>query len=156
MPAARRYVGFDFWANRFLPPFQDELRAELPGGSCRILEIRPVRDHPQLLSTSRHVTQGMIDVTEENWDAASLTLSARSKVVASDPYELRIVLPADDRILHAKEVIISAADRLAGVETSCRQNGTRLRVTLKSPVSREVRWRVRVGRAASRSDTSSR
>ncbi|MGC8638821.1 MAG: alpha-L-fucosidase [Isosphaeraceae bacterium] len=156
LPAARRYVGFDFWANRFLPPFQDELRAELPGGSCRILAIRPLRDHPQLLSTSRHVTQGMIDVTEENWDAASLTLSARSKVVASDPYELRIVLPAGERILHAKEVIISAADRLAGVKTSCRQNGTRLRVTLKSPVSREVRWRVRVGRTASRSDTSSR
>ena len=71
--------------------------AELPGGSCQILAIQPLCDHPQLLSTSRHITQGMVDAADETWDATSMTLSARSKVVASDPYELRIVVPSADR-----------------------------------------------------------
>ena len=38
--------------------------------SCRILALRACEDHPVLVSTSRHVTQGMVDVESEAWDAA--------------------------------------------------------------------------------------
>ncbi len=37
LPPAKEYVAFDFWTNKFLPPFKDLVRADLPpGGSCRI------------------------------------------------------------------------------------------------------------------------
>jgi hypothetical protein len=146
LPPAKEYVAFDFWTNKFLPPFKDLVRADLPpGGSCRILAIRPVSDHPQLLSTSRHITQGMLDVSGESWDAAAATLAARSKIVANDPYELRIVTSVSEKSWRVAGVSVSAGDKAAGVKTDFQQDGPRLRVKLTSPVSREVKWQVRFG-----------
>ena len=143
LPPAKQYVAFDFWANQFLMPFAEKVEADLPaGGSCRILAIQPWLDRPQLLSTSRHVTQGMVDVTGEQWDAASATLAAASQVVADDRYELRIVVPAGEKSWRATAVSVGADDQTAGVTTTFHQDGPRLRATLTSPVSREVKWQV--------------
>jgi hypothetical protein len=90
LPQAKSYVAYDFWGDRLLPPVTDRIKATLPQSSCLILAIRPAADHPQLISTSRHVTQGMIDVTDEKWDVAARTLSGISKLVPGDMYELRI------------------------------------------------------------------
>jgi hypothetical protein len=90
LPVAKSYVAYDFWGDRLLPPVADRLKATLSKSSCLILAVRPVSNHPQLISTSRHVTQGMIDVTDEKWDAATQTLSGTSKLVPGDLYELRI------------------------------------------------------------------
>jgi hypothetical protein len=144
LPPAKEYVAFDFWANKFVPPFNDKVQVELPpGGSCRILAVQPLADHPQLLSTSRHVTQGMIDVTDEVWAAGSSTLSATSRVVGNDPYELRIVVPVGQKSWQAAGVSVSADDQAAGVKALFKQDGPKLRVTLTSPVSREVKWQVK-------------
>ena len=94
LPPAERYSGFDFWADRFVELRGDELAAELPPASCRVLALRPAAEVPQLVSTSRHITQGIVDVIEEKWDAQTKTLSGLSRVVAGDPYELRIARPA--------------------------------------------------------------
>ncbi len=88
------YVGYDFWANEFVAPFSGTLEQTLPSGRCRVIAVKPVADHPVLVSTSRHITQGLMDVLEEKWDAASKKLRGKSKVVAGDLYELRIALPA--------------------------------------------------------------
>ena len=92
---AASYAAFDFWADKFLEPVRGTLRQTLPGGTCRVLAVRAEADHPQLLSTSRHITQGLIDVVEEKWDPNSRTLTGRSLVVAGDTYELRVALPAN-------------------------------------------------------------
>lgn len=88
------HVGFDFWGDRFVEPIQGTLKQTLPAGSCRVLAVRKAADHPQVLSTSRHITQGMMDVIEEKWDSPTRTLTGKSQVVAGDAYELRIALPA--------------------------------------------------------------
>jgi hypothetical protein len=88
------YVAFDFWEKKFVAPIRGTLRQTLPAGSCRILAVRPAADFPQLLSTSRHIAQCIVDVLAEKWDPASKTLSGTSCVVAGDPYELRVALPA--------------------------------------------------------------
>jgi hypothetical protein len=90
---AATYAVFDYWENKFLDPMQGVLSEILPGGTCRVLAVRHQADHPQLLSTSRHITQGLIDVEEERWDPAQKTLRGKSHVVGGDPYELRIALP---------------------------------------------------------------
>ncbi len=86
---ATEYVGFDFWADRFLPPFRGSLKSDFQGRSCRVLAVRPGVPYPQVVSTSRHVTQGMIDLSDEHWDAEKQTLAGASRVVGGDPYELR-------------------------------------------------------------------
>jgi hypothetical protein len=93
LDASATYACFDYWENRFADPIQGTLEQTLPGGTSRVLAVRPQVDHPQLLSTSRHITQGLIDVEQEAWDGAASTLRGRSQVVGNDPYELRIALP---------------------------------------------------------------
>jgi hypothetical protein len=91
-----KYVGFEYWSQTFVGPFSDKIETEIGPGACKVIAVRPMLDRPFLISTSRHITQGMVDVVEEKWDAATLTLRGESKVVAGDPYELRFATPSDE------------------------------------------------------------
>ena len=135
-------MAYDFWAQRFVRPFVAELSVELPPASCRVLAICPVSEQPQLLSTSRHVTQGIVDVRGELWDATTRTLSATSAVVANDPYELRIVVPVGDSSWRVQAVEISEQDVSTGVRAEFQQDGPKVRVQIHSETSRQVRWSV--------------
>ncbi len=137
------YVVFDYWQNVLAAPAKGRLQMTLPPQSCRVLALRPRVDRPQLLSTSRHITQGIVDVLEETWDEATRTLRGRSQVVGGDPYELRIVVPADGRSQTTPTVELSADDRAAGVEVTIKQQNDLVRATLQSPKSREVGWGIR-------------
>jgi hypothetical protein len=140
--AADKYVGFDFWENQFVPAFATSKEFEMRPGSCRVLSIVRALERPQLVSTSRHVTQGLVDVSAVAWDAAKLALGGKSKVVSGDPYELRIVAGP----YKASAAVVSEADRAAGVTAEARPDGQNLRVTIKSPTTREVAWEVKFGK----------
>lgn len=148
LPPAPAYVAFDFWANRFVPPTRGPLVAQLPPASCQVLAVRPVADHPQLLSTSRHVTQGIVDVLEERWDAAAQTLSGVSRLVADDPYELRIIVPVGPASWKVQQAALADADRAAGATIDAKQDGPKVRVSITCPASRDVGWQVRFAPAA--------
>ena len=45
------------------------------------------------MSTSRHVSQGGVDLLEVAWDEAGRRMSGRSKVVKDDPYQLILRVP---------------------------------------------------------------
>jgi Melibiase len=115
------YAAFEYWSNKIIEPVRDRLHFKLPASSSAVLAIRAVSNHPQVVSTSRHITQGLIDLSNEQWRAGEL--SGVSKVVAGDPYELRIApgawLPDD-------------AD-----------NGPLLRIKVDSSVGGEVHWKVK-------------
>jgi hypothetical protein len=144
LPPAESYVGFDFWADEFVGPFQGRLECTLPPTSCRVLAVRPVRPEPQVISTSRHITQGIVDMVEEKWDGATRRLYGTSRVVANDPYELRIVAPAGDGLWRATEAGIAPAGAGAGVTIRLAgQEDGRVRVRIDTPRSGEVHWSVR-------------
>jgi len=137
------YVAFDYWANTFLPPFKGSLQTTLAAHHCRILAVRELLDRPFLLSTNRHVTQGMVDVFEETWNGATKTLSGRSRIVAGDAYELRIVASGKGTDWHAAGAQVAPADTASGVQVAgMKQTDNLVRVTLHSPVSREVAWSI--------------
>jgi hypothetical protein len=148
LPAAEQYIGFDFWAGKFIPPFHDKIGGMMPAKSARVLAFRPVSQNPQLISTSRHVTQGIVDVPEEHWDASASALRGACDVVGNDPDELRIVVPVGPDSWIAGEVTLSDEDRKAGVTASLKQEGPRIRCTILSPVSRTVRWAVKFSKGA--------
>ncbi len=133
-------AAFDYWANRRLPDQRGGVRLTLPGRSCVALALRPLQPHPFVLGTSRHVTQGVIDMPSEKWSADTGTLSGRSKVVAGDPYELRIACDAE-----ATTATVSATDARAGVTIELRREPGLVRATIRSKISRTVAWSVGVG-----------
>jgi hypothetical protein len=139
----RTYHCFDFWSRTPLPDFHGSFQFELPAESCRVIAVRAAEDHPVLVSTSRHVTQGIVDIADEKWEDGRL--SATSHVVANDPYELRVAGLRDGghrwRLASAE---LSVADARAGAlvvrEPAVAGQEDWLRVRVSSPESRKVSW----------------
>jgi hypothetical protein len=136
---AKAYLAFDFWGGKLLPAFRSNFICKVPAQSCQVVAVRAEEGHPLLLSTSRHVTQGIVDVTDETWKAN--TLSGTSQIVAHDPYELRIAgLQGKDHPWKLVSAKISKKDAAAGVSTTLAEEPGLLRLTLHSTATRAVKW----------------
>jgi hypothetical protein len=141
--SSKRYVGFDFWGDKFVAPFTGTFNFLLAPKACKVVAVREATDYPQVVSTSRHVTQGITCITEEKWDAAGKVLRGTSKLVRNDPYELRIVAMNQSGSWTAQSAAVSAEDQTAGVTVQpVVQNNTEVRVRMVSPVNRDVKWSV--------------
>ena len=139
------YYAFDFWSNAPLPKFKGAFKFDVPAESCRVIAVRASEGHPVLVSTSRHLTQGMVDVVGEKWDASSCTLVGTSKVVGHDPYELRVAgINEDGR--KWKLISVSVPDKETAEGVTATPQGPRgsedgwLRVLITSNDSRAVAW----------------
>jgi len=144
----RSYHAFDFWGNTPVASVTSNVKLDVPAKSCRVIAVRAIEGHPVLVSTSRHVTQGMVDVSGENWNDSSKTLSGTSQVVGSDPYELRVAgLQAGGKNWKFTAAAVSAVDQRAGVSILPKpavagEDGW-VRVLIDSGNSRTVKWMLR-------------
>jgi hypothetical protein len=89
-----------------------------------------------------HITQGIVDVVEQNWNSQRKILSGKSRVVGLDPYELRIFAPADGEYRQVRSVDVSRADKQAGVTIKTRQTGQENSITINSPENQLVCWEI--------------
>ena len=130
--AAGPYVFYDVWEKKLLDGGASGLTVGLVPMSCKLIAARPAADHPQLVGTSRHITQGADDLLEATWDPAAATWSGRSRVVGGDPYELRFTLPPGWTV----------------AEGSAKIEGPLAVLTLTSGENRELPWRIAFRRGA--------
>lgn len=94
------YHVFDFWNREYLGSYRAGLFLRVPAAGCRLLSLVRDNGRPQLLSTSRHITQGWIDLRQLR--VTRDRIQGRSAVVADDRYELRFALPRGWRIARAR------------------------------------------------------
>lgn len=116
------YLVYEFWTHRLLGAFRGSFRAPAqPANAARVYAIRQLLDHPQIVSTSRHITQGGVDLKNVAWSAAAQELSGASAVVAGDPYRLVLHLPAGYALVratmdgHHAEVTSAAGVTVVGI-----------------------------------------
>jgi hypothetical protein len=138
---AKIYYVFDFWADAPAPSFHREFQFDVPAQSCRVLAVRPAEGRPVLVSTSRHVTQGIVDVVDEKWSFFSKSLSGTSLVVAGDPYQIRIAgLNDDGKKWKLSSASVSTPEAIIAPEPERPSERGWLRVNLRSSSSRPVKW----------------
>jgi hypothetical protein len=133
------YVVYDFWNRRCLGRCGREVALDLPPMACGALAIHRETGLPQVISTSRHITQGGVDLADVKWDAKRGELAGRSRVVRNDPYELRLWIPGG-----LKPVAVEATAEKASFEVS--EGGRLVLVRLGGQTTGEVRWVVRFAR----------
>jgi hypothetical protein len=121
------YAAFEYWTNKLIEPVSDRLHFQLPASSTAVIAIRTVSNHPQVIGTSRHITQGLIDLSNEQWRGGEL--SGISKVVGGDPYELRIIPGA---------WVAESAEHSTIVDKA-----PLLRVRVDSSASGDVHWKIK-------------
>ena len=98
--ADREYLVFEFWGQRFLGRCKGSFAAPAmdENTGMHVFAIREAREHPWVLSTTRHLSQGGVSLKAEKWDARRNVLSCTSAVVVGDPYVLTVHVPEGYRL----------------------------------------------------------
>ena len=69
------YLAFDFWQQKFLGKISGKIKlGPLSLGNCQVIALHRCKNRPQLISSSRHVSQDAVSVKEEDWKNNSLIL----------------------------------------------------------------------------------
>jgi hypothetical protein len=82
----KTYYAYEFWDDRLAGEFagSEPLKIKLRPGEAKMISIREKSGVPQLLSTDRHIMQGLIETGDLNWDAEKLVLTGRVNLVAGE------------------------------------------------------------------------
>jgi hypothetical protein len=129
---------FDFWNKEYLGAWEAGMALTVPTTSCRVLTLMPSTGQIQLVSTSRHITQGWIDLQSLAAGPGN-SFTGKSKVIKNDPYELNFAFPRDKNFAVKTATARAAAGPLP-VRTTNHQGWATIRID--SPTTTEVNWNV--------------
>lgn len=91
----KSYYLYDFWNDRYegMVKGSESLTQRVNPGEARMISIHAKEDHPQWISTNRHILQGYVDMVKKpEWNASSKTLSGISSVTGGEEYKITIAL----------------------------------------------------------------
>ena len=117
-------VAFDFWNQKLLGVFKDSLSVEIAGHDTRVILLHAVRDHPQLIANSRHIS-GTYSILELGWNASALTLHGISETIPGQAYTLFLFVPETAALTEAQAV----SENEEKIKVSCHQTGRLLSAT---------------------------
>ena len=129
----RRYAVCDYWNRRFLGVFGESLPLEIPAFDTAVLRITPLDDVPEIVFTSRHITQGAVELREivRGEDGS---LAGTALCVPGEEWRMMVLLPEGWELLGADSSIPA---EISGAE------GGLLEVAFHPVQEKEVRWNLR-------------
>ncbi len=130
---------FDFWNREYLGAWEDGMALELSPTSCRVLALVRASDRIELVSTSRHITPGWVDLVRVEPGPGGTSWRGTSRLIANDPYELRFAFPRGRNYV-VKTATSRAAGRLLPVHVANHQGWATVRI--ESGRTTEARWEV--------------
>ncbi len=85
-----KYHVYDYWHHEYLGIFKGNAEVSVKAYDTAVLCIKKVEDKAQIVSTSRHISQGGYDLLSLSYDENSRTLSGKSLGVANEEYVVSI------------------------------------------------------------------
>ena len=67
LDASKTYIAFEFWTQQLLGEFRGTMPLRLNPASVQLVSLREVLPHPQIAGTSRHFTQGGLEIKSQHW-----------------------------------------------------------------------------------------
>lgn len=129
------FLAYDFWSAEFLGEIHGSLSLKVDPLSCRVIALHRAAGKPQILSTSRHITQGGVELLSCSWDEASGTLAGSVRGIAGAPYDL---------IVHVPDAYVPG--RLYGVQQQADAGGNILTWRVSGNATAPVGWQARFTR----------
>ena len=87
------YHVFDFWNKEYLGSWKNGFFVDVLPQGVRVITLVKEREYPILISTSRHITQGWVDLKELKND--NNKISGTSRIIKNDNYTLSFSYPHD-------------------------------------------------------------
>ena len=91
----KTHLAFDFWRQRLVGEITDELAVRIEPGRVALLALHAATGAPQLLSTSRHVAQGAIELEDVRWNAGERALSGVSIGPKRSEHDVFVYVPGE-------------------------------------------------------------
>ena len=91
------YLVYDYWKHTFLGRIKENITLTLPAYGSAVLAVRKYTGKKQVVSTSRHISQGGFDLVDVWLDEDGM-LHGRSYVVAGEDYVITIYDPKKQEI----------------------------------------------------------
>lgn len=85
------YLVYDYFRNEFLGIFDKEIELDFVPYEVRVLAVRPLTGVPQVVSTSRHITQGAAEIKAMSYENGTIKLT--SDLVKNDEYTVSVYVP---------------------------------------------------------------
>jgi hypothetical protein len=128
------YHAYEFWSDSYLGkvPGTARLARELEPNHCAMISVRKALDHPQVLSTNRHLLQGWVELKDVHWDAKTRTLHGTASVIGGEPFQISVANNG------AKALELKAKGAEAKL-TAHKSKGLSL-LTLSTAENTEVEW----------------
>lgn len=130
---------YDFWNKEYLGCWAQGMAVSIAPTSCRVLTLLPAANDVQLISTSRHITQGPIDLLEWSRARQDNSIKGRSRVIKNDPYELSFSFPPGTNFVVSKAAARAGWKKLP---VTVRNHQGWAVVTIQSDRTQEVAWEV--------------
>jgi alpha-galactosidase len=87
-----KFHAFDFWHQKYLGVVDTKVPFDaLLEGHCQVISLRPVKDHPQVLGTERHISQGAFDLDGVKWE--NDILSGAYRAGPGQKWSLTVIVP---------------------------------------------------------------
>lgn len=92
LDADANYHVFDFWSQTYVGLFKgtQAVSMTLRAGEVAMLSIRRRLDHPQVVSTNRHIMQGMMECHDIIWNPRKKTLTGVVDVIGGEDFILTV------------------------------------------------------------------
>jgi hypothetical protein len=138
------YHVYDFWNGTYYGSWEHGVFIDVPPGDVRVITLVRATDRPELVSTSRHITQGWVDLRalEHGGSAERPSLSGESRVIGGDAYTLTVGLPRGKSSFRVATAHASAAANGAPVRVSWSSHQGYATVTIRTDSTQLVRWRI--------------
>lgn len=91
------YLVYEYWTDTFYGVVRGSLTVKLPACGCGVLAVRKKTGKLQLVTTSRHLTQGAAELLDVKLEKGKLL--GRSKVVKGDAYCVKAYDPETGKLL---------------------------------------------------------
>ena len=130
---------FDFWNDEFMGTWDSGISLSINPTSCRVLTLLPDNGEIQLISTSRHITQGWVDLLKLDSESKGTRISGASRIPGGEPYILSFAYPRGHNFR------ISSAQAFTGkksipVKVTCHQGWATMEFSVNELT--DVNWTV--------------
>lgn len=83
----KEYVGIDFWEKKYLGRVKESIQCrELELGHCQIISLTEVKENPQVIGSSRHVSMDDISIKSQKWMGNTLALTLEGVKNTAEEY----------------------------------------------------------------------
>jgi hypothetical protein len=140
----------DFWNGTYYGAWEHGVFIDVPPGDVRVITLVRATDRPELVSTSRHITQGWVELRAlaHGGSATHPSLSGESRVIGSDAYTLTVGLPRGKSSFRIATARASGSPNGAPVRVSWSSHQGYATVTIRTDSTQVVRWEIEFEPAA--------